>query len=149
MFRRGVWALLGMMTLSDGLLGCDLACDKQSSSDPARPYTGGRIEGGVYITNGWNEPFVEFDAGVTLSFEHGLGSEPEVFTWLSFWELPFADDKNASQSAGNQVVIEAVDSEKIVVRNDTCQDFYLRLVAIPRGEVTSSVGGQGGAGGSE
>jgi hypothetical protein len=133
-----------MMALSDGLLGCDLGCDKANRGDRAVPYTTGRIEDGIYLTNGWNEDFVEFPAGVTISIEHGLGREPEVFTWLSFWQKPH-ERENSAESAGNQVLIERVDSESIEVRNDTCQKFWLRLVAIPRGEVAPSSGGAGGS----
>ncbi len=144
MLRPGVWALLGVMALSDGLLGCDLGCDKVNSDEPV-PYTKGRIEDGIYITNGWLEPFVEFKAGATISIQHGLGREPEVFTWLSFFEEPFEEGKDAAESAGNQVLIKQVDSKIIRVRNDTCQKFYLRLVAIPRGEFAPSSGGVGGS----
>jgi hypothetical protein len=134
------------------LLGCDLGCDKASKNDAAVPYTKGRIESGIYVTNAWNEPFVRFSAGRTISILHGLGSEPEVFTWLAFFEFPFEEKSNSAESAGNQVLIEKVDAQEIQVRNDTCQDFWLRLAAIPRGEVAPGGGGQGGAdgaGGSE
>lgn len=149
MLSPRVWALLGMMALSDGLLACDLACKKEGRDKPPTTYTGGRVnkDRTVYETNAWNEAFVEFPAGRRLLIEHGLSAPPEVFTWLAFDEKPFdRDNGNSAESAGNMVIIQKVDEREIVVFNDTCQDFYLRLVAISPGEFESP--GAGGAGGS-
>ncbi len=152
MLRPSVWALLGVMALSDGLLGCDLGCDKESSDDPPVPYTGGRVnaERTVYETNDWNADYVKFPAGRQILIEHGLEGTPQVFTWLAFDNPPLAVGRegNTAESAGNQVIIQRVDSEVVQVRNDTCQDFYLRLVAMVPGEF-APVPVQGGAGGNE
>ena len=166
MWRPNIWALLGGMAMSDGLLGCDLGCDKESSRKDATRYPlrseqaggtndpdeapGGRVnlERTIYETNGWNEPFVEFPAGRKLEIEHGLGTEPEVFTWLAFDRFPFEEKRSAAESAGNMVLILKNKDGVIVVRNDTCQDFYLRLVAISPGEFGDG-SGQGGAGGAD
>jgi hypothetical protein len=151
MWRRSVSALLGVMALSDGLLGCDLGCDKED--DEPMPYVYGRVnvDRTIYETNDWNESFVKFSAGRRLSIEHGLGGEPEIFTWLAFDPLPFAQKRSAAESAGNMVIILKNQDGVIVVRNDTCQDFWLRLVAISPGEFESpsGQGGSDGAGGSE
>jgi hypothetical protein len=141
-----------MLALSDGLLGCDLGCDKESGDDPPVPYTGGRVNADrtVYETNDWNAEYVEFPAGRQILIEHGLDGTPQVFTWLSFDRHPLdvGREGNSAESAGNQVIIQRVDPEFVQVRNDTCQDFWLRLVAIYPGEFESAPG-LGGAGGSE
>lgn len=149
MWRPSVWALLGVMALSDGLLGCDLGCDKEDK-DEATPYTDGRVNADrtIYETNDWNEAFVKFPAGRRLSIEHGLGIEPEIFTWLAFDELPFEVKRSAAESAGNMVIILKNEDGMIVVRNDTCQDFWLRLVAISPGDFGDGAG-QGGSDGAE
>jgi len=36
---------------------------------------------------------------------------------------------NVSPSAGNQAVIERQNAEDVQIRNDTCAEFYLRVVA--------------------
>lgn len=173
MWRPSVWALLGVMALSDGLLGCDLGCDKESGDKAPTLYSlrppqsggaiaptapGGRVnvDRTIYETNDWNEPFVEFPAGRKLLIEHGLGTEPEIFTWLAFVKEPLKrgldgeDDKegNAAESAGNMVIIQKLNDQFVQVRNDTCQDFWLRLVAISSGDFESA-SGQGGADGAE
>lgn len=158
MWRPSVWALLGVMALSDGLLGCDLGCDKESGDKAPTLYTGGRVnvDRTIYETNDWNEEFVSFPAGRKLLIEHGLGTEPEIFTWLAFVEEPLKrgldteDDKegNAAESAGNMVIIQKLNDQFVQVRNDTCQDFFLRLVAISSGDFESAPG-QGGADGAE
>jgi hypothetical protein len=153
MLRPSAWALLGMMALSDGLLGCDLGCDKED--DLPVPFAGGRqnLDRTFYETNDWNEPYVKFSAGRRLAIQHGLGTEPEIFTWLAFDEEPFERDRededgSTAESAGNMVIIQRVTDQIVQVRNDTCQDFWLRLVAISPGEFGTEPG-QGGAGGSE
>jgi hypothetical protein len=143
------------MALSDGLLGCDLGCDKEGGNKTPTVYTGGRVNADhtFYETNDWNEDFVDFPAGRKLLIEHGLGTEPEIFTWLSFVPNPFERDVNdregnAAESAGNMVIIQGVNDRVLQVRNDTCQDFHLRLVAISPGEFESP-SGQGGSDGAE
>jgi hypothetical protein len=67
---------------------------------------------------------------------HHLGQTPaNVSVFLSFKEFPGPgnnSDKepgNASQAAGNETVIERVDAHNIQVKNDSCSEFYLRVVA--------------------
>ena len=156
MSRIRIWTLLGVAALSDGVLGCDLSCDKEDGD--AVPYIYGDTspDGTEYQTTDWNEKWVDFPAGHRVLIEHGLRAEPKgVFTWLAFDEEPLNREQgNTSESAGNQTIIERVTDREIVVHNDTCQDFYLRLVAnlspgwlSDEGTGGAPSDGDGGAGG--
>jgi hypothetical protein len=41
---------------------------------------------------------------------------------------------NISSAAGNQVVVECADEERIRIRNDTCAEVYVRLTAVASSE---------------
>lgn len=96
---------------------------KGRSSDP---------EGQIYVSAPWNE-LDSFPAKTALAFEHGLGFTPAVvLPYLSFSPggTHDADGGSVALSAGNQTLIDCVDSNVIVVRNDTCEkSFYIRLTA--------------------
>lgn len=136
------------LAVAAALLGCGSSCPRESEED-ARAFREGRTsaDGTFYETNGWDEPFMDFPAGRRLALVHGLREAPPTLTsYLAFKKKPLPEDGRGfvSESAGNQVLIEGVDSEVIRVRNDTCEHFWLRLVASTWPESD----GAGGAGGS-
>jgi len=112
---------------------CGTTCDREGDHEDI-PFEGGSVNasGTVYETSDWTGPLLHFPAGRRYLLDvHGLRSRPElVNTYVAFEERP----DNLSESAGNQVVIEAVDTEVVVVRNDTCAEFFLRVVAMAFGE---------------
>lgn len=87
----------------------------------------------------------EFKAKTKYRFVHELGVTPLfVKVYLSFdqfgTDTPKKDDDSAgapaqdgpgsiAESAGNQALIDCKDAHVIEVRNDTCQDFFIYLVA--------------------
>jgi hypothetical protein len=126
---------------------CSSSCPRED--EDARPFTGGNTTADrtYYETNAWNEKFVDFPAGRRLALVHGLARTPiEVRSYLAFSAKALPEDARGvvAESAGNQVLIQRVNEESVDVRNDTCEHFYLRLVAstVPDPE------GSGGAGGS-
>jgi hypothetical protein len=125
-------ALLALVLAFSTACGSD--CE---TADPEREvrFTGGSRDTarGYYETSGWAGPFLHFPPGRRLVIEHGLGRPPLVQTYLSFSERGLADGNNASESAGNQLVIEAVDDQIVKVRNDSCAEFYLLLIATVAG----------------
>lgn len=154
------------------LCGCESACPRETEKE-ATPYDIGNANalGTVYETNGWDEEFVHFPAGRRVALRHGLATVPvEIRSYLAFKACPFPADENepgfVAESAGNQVLIERVDDEVVRVRNDTCEEFWLRLVAstadatggtevmAPSGTVKAcpnqiaDAAGEGGAGGA-
>lgn len=103
----------------------------------------------MYQTGAWNEPFLHFPAGRRLALVHNLNGTPRVIrTYLAFSECPYPVDATkpgvVAESAGNQVILEGIQSDTIRVRNDTCADLYLRLVAThPDGENEPEAGAGG------
>lgn len=141
------------------LFGCESTCPRETEPEPTL-YEGGytNAEGTLYETNRWDEAFVDFPAGRRLALRHGLGTVPAAFrSYVAFKARPFPEDETkpgfAAESAGNQVLLERIDDEFIRVRNDTCEHFYLRLVASADPEEQSGAGGSpatsGGAGGED
>ncbi|MEZ4222954.1 MAG: hypothetical protein R3B13_18570 [Polyangiaceae bacterium] len=129
MLAQGV-TRLSLVLLALGGVGCAQDCKTTSSASVV--YNGGHVDStaSVYETNAWDEPWLHFPPGRRFVFEHGLGVEPYVVnTYLSFSENPLTSSNNASESAGNQAVIEAVTDEFVRIRNDSCADFYLRVTA--------------------
>jgi hypothetical protein len=129
MLGRVVRRVIGLLALLSGIAaGCGIDCET-ADSDPVR-FEGGLTRGSLYETSGWEGPFLHFPPGRRFQLMHRLGTVPaEVKTYLAFSSRGPADGSNATESAGNQVVIEVVNDELIQVRNDTCADFHLRLVA--------------------
>jgi hypothetical protein len=135
-------------SLALGVAACDQSCPRESEETPKR-YENGvtSADRTFYETNGWKDAFVNFPAGRRLALVHGLREMPaELRSYLAFEAHPFpkSGEGFVAESAGNQVLIEDVTEEVIRVRNDTCENFYLRLVAstVPPGD------GAGGAGGA-
>ena len=135
------------------LLACGSTCPRESEDTPKR-FTGGTTspDREHYETNAWDEPFVDFPAGRRLALVHGLRETPiDLKIYVAFKKEPLPENGKGfvAESAGNQVLIEGVDAETIRVRNDTCEHFWLRLVAstVPSPDGTTPDGG-GGAGGS-
>jgi hypothetical protein len=141
-------ARLGVALLASCLAACGSSCPRESE-DTARRYEKGRTSSdrAFYETNAWDEYFVDFPAGRRWALVHGLSETPiELRSYLAFKKdpLPKGGKGFVAESAGNQVLIEGVDEDSIRVRNDTCEHFWLRLVA----STVPSQDGSGGAGGS-
>ena len=133
----GLWACLSS--------GCGATCDRNPDQPPV-VYTDGitDLARGTYETSSWAGPYLDFPAGRTYELVHGLGQTPhDVVPYLSFDRCPMPEPceqgedevSNVTIGAGNQVVIEAVDDTRIVLRNDTCSGIRLRVtasVAAPR-----------------
>jgi hypothetical protein len=127
---RAVAAVLFASIVALLSLGCAQDCETTSSASVA--YKGGTVDatGTVYETGAWDAPWLHFPPGRRFVLEHDLGTQPYVVnTYLSFSENPLTSSNNASESAGNQAVIEAVTDTFVRIRNDSCADFYLRLTA--------------------
>jgi len=116
------------------VLGCS-ALDNCPDSESARLVTDGvtNIDRLTYESKPWDGELDHFPAKSTLWFEHGLGVTPlNITPYLSFRKEGTNDSDHGSvtTSAGNQSLIDCVDSRFIVLRNDTCEpSFYVRLTA--------------------
>ncbi len=143
-------------------ISCGLLCCAALGCEPCRThglepeeYAEGIVSarGTVYETSHPSEELLPFPSGQTYDLLHGLGTTPtSVHGYLSFVpRLTESGDpydrqtpNNLAEAAGNQMVIERWDDEVIRIRNDTCADFYVRVVAYAE-ESGSSMGGAAGA----
>jgi len=87
----------------------------------------------TYESAPWGGPLDAFPAKTALVFRHELGFTPlHVEPLLSFSKdgTHGAEGGSVALSAGNQTLIDCVDSHVIIVRNDTCEKgFYIRVEA--------------------
>jgi hypothetical protein len=129
--------------------GCHTSCDDgDDSDDPPVVYDGGTRDEALtyYETHAWDGRYLRFPPQRTYDLVHGLGRAPTaVMSYVGFNETPLGatGNGNVSIAAGNEVIIEWVDDSVIRVRNDTCETFYLRVVALAPNEPV--VDGAGGA----
>ena len=119
-------------------------------------FTGGLVNEArtIYQSGTVHGEMLHFPEGRRYDFYHGLGVVPvTIHPFLSFKERLEAngdpDDKtkpnNVSPAAGNQVVIEVQNDQIIRVRNDTCAEFYLRIVALANPDDVTALEGAAGA----
>jgi hypothetical protein len=115
---------LGALGAPGALDGCSSDCER---SDEVVRWEGGITDasGSEYQSSPRSGPLLHFPAGRRYSLAHGLSSEPgHVEIWLAFSETG-----SLAPSAGNQSIVDVVDREQIVVKNDTCAEFWLWLLA--------------------
>ncbi|HEY6723858.1 MAG TPA: hypothetical protein VI197_07495 [Polyangiaceae bacterium] len=99
-------------------------------------------ESRVYETSPPFGEYLHFPAGRRFDLMHELGVAPHsVQGFLSFERVPgegSGDDNtgNFAPAAGNQLVTECIDEERVRVRNDTCAETYLRVVLLADGVST-------------
>lgn len=132
--REMAW-LVPSIWLSCFLTGCG-GCDVESG-DPEAFRDGFTNESQTYYETGSpNEKMLPFPPGKTYDLYHGLGKDPAVHSYVSFVEQleedpskvdPLAPN-HVAESAGNQAVIERWNDKFVRVRNDTCANFYLRVI---------------------
>ena len=101
-------------------------------------------------------PWAHFPPARTLTFEHHLGAAPpDIDIWLAFH-----DQGILAPSAGNLSLLEYVDAQIIQIKNDTCSEVWVWLVASipalpaplsPQADAgaSSSASGASGASGAE
>lgn len=92
------------------------------------------LEGPIrtFETSGPEGPLLPFEGGTMLRIRHGLGVVPKnVHVTLSFTERPLEAYKGgSSQAAGNQAITLRQDVEEVAVKNDSCANYYVRVVIV-------------------
>lgn len=90
-----------------------------------------------YATSSPGGVWLHFPPGRRFRFAHGLGTDRlAVHAWLAVSERPLPESAseeevgNYAEAAGNTVVVERTDAEVVQVRNDTCAEYYLRVVVV-------------------
>ena len=148
MRRRHV--LLAGVSLSLMALTSVPACDCGREDDEPVYYAGGLTHGYTYESSELHGTWLHFPGGRRYRLVHELPSAPiSVSVYLAFVEdpLPEGDSGNISAATGNVALIEAVTDEYVQVRNDSCSNYYVRVVAEVDPE-TVGLGGGGGEGGA-
>jgi hypothetical protein len=115
--------------------GCEVllgTCgDELADTGPAR-YTDGTTQDGVYRSSSWDpEDLVELAPGQLIRFEHGLGAEPTSFQ-VYVAASRTGDGAKLVLAAGNEVELIAIDDEAITIKNGTCSDLFMLMVAESR-----------------
>lgn len=141
--------LIGVVALT-ALPSClEEQCDREGGERLV--YRGGNTsEGGeFYESNALDEPFLYFPSGRRYELVHGLRTRPADFrAYLAFRECPLSESvrnpggapsctpidarsggSGFAEGSGNEAIFEVRDDETLIVRNDTCAEFYLRVVA--------------------
>ena len=119
--------LCGVALAGAGVLasGCGGRCDRHLDEKPV-PFAEGHtnLAAGFYESAPPEGPYLDFPAGRTYRFMHGLGAVPRTLNaYLSFDEHP----GEFAEAAGNQVTYAPPTSEYVDVRNDTCSPIYIRI----------------------
>jgi hypothetical protein len=124
------WTTIGLLPLFFGACGGDI-CGR-NSDDPPVVFSDGLTSNSatLYMTSEADDPYLDFPTGRRIQLFHDLLGTPSLIVpYVSFSATPLNDGSGFTISPGNQTVITAVTDEYIEVENDTCTDFYLRVVA--------------------
>ncbi len=108
------------------LLGCGAACDTSDDANLPDRYTGGTTTDGTYESSPWKTGLLPFPGGKQYQLVHHLGFTPalvEIFLAFS------ADGERVAPCAGNSCLARCVDDEMIWIKNDTCAEYWIRVVA--------------------
>jgi hypothetical protein len=139
--------------------GCTTTCSDPEGDEAEDIHSGTTNRARtVYESAPWRGKYLKFRTNKSYRFFHGLRGTPAVVqAWVGFDEISLHDDGggNISEAAGNEAIIESVTAEHVTIRNDTCETFYLRLVAsdpiedVGAGGAPSAGAGAGGNGAAD
>ena len=75
-------------------------------------------------------PFLPFQGGAALHLRHEMGVRPQTIQiYLSFNQYPFQENAGGySQAAGNQAIVLGADEQEVLVKNDSCSAYWIRVV---------------------
>ncbi len=125
-----ILALLAVSSLVLG--GCNVAtggCGDDLDGETVT-YSGGTVEKGIYTSSSWDAlDRLEFPPGLTVRFEHGLGRTPRL--WQAYVSTAREGlGEELVLASGNEAELVAIDEEALELRNGTCADLYLVVVAM-------------------
>ncbi|SRR5690606_4515324 len=131
---RSVLLLVALASLLSACGTCDTRGQQPIEYRGGKPHLDGETP--WYETSEAGGEYLHFPAGRRFDLMHGLGRPPEKFTsYVSFERVPGTGDDsgeentgNFAEASGNIVVYECLDENRVRVRNDTCAEFYLRVV---------------------
>ncbi len=129
-------ALTGALALAISLVGgCDAtSCDTAPESNPPSDFKDGQLVTSsdgtvVFQTSAPDGQHLNFSAGTQYRVYHRLEGRPLlVQPWVSFSSTG-TKGGNEAVPAGNMTEILDVNDQFIQIRNNSCGDYWLRLVA--------------------
>lgn len=117
------------------LSGC--GCGKEY--DRVVVFADGLVVGGEYQSSPVEGPWLHFPGGRRYRLIHHLGAQPTRYeAYLGFEEN---DPAEFTIGTGNSARFREVNEEYLVVENDTCAGFYLRVVASAPSDSEDAAGG--------
>lgn len=115
--------------------GCEQSgCDTSLDGNPPVDFRGGKLltdaaGAKVYVTSLADGEHLNFAGGARYRIYHQLGGTPTlVQPWVSFSPTGTKGGNEAVPS-GNMAEIIEINDQYVQVRNNTCGDYWLRLVA--------------------
>ena len=132
---HALFAVGAALSLVGTLEACDsLACNPSTDGNPPSDYHGGSVHctaGGDrwYESSPPNGTHLNFYGGSQFKVFHGLGGRPgNVQLWVSFSQEGI-DGGNEASPAGNMAEVLDVNDQFILVHNNSCANYWLRVVA--------------------
>jgi hypothetical protein len=129
LWATGVAIAMGAGLVVFGSPACNPACNTTDTANPVERYEGGTVTGGSdphYVSSDWDTGLLHFPGGKRYELVHHLGFTPaEVSIYVSFAE----ENEPVTECSGNTCVIQAVKDDTITIKNDTCSEFWVRVVA--------------------
>ncbi|NUP12634.1 MAG: hypothetical protein HOW73_41860 [Polyangiaceae bacterium] len=137
---RRLIARRGLAAVAAGAVACALtstACDVLTGGcgdelEDVGPveYSDGTAEGGIYRSSSWSSSeWIDFPPGIAVRFEHKLGEEPRA--WQAYVATAReGDGSNLVLATGSEAELVDIDDEAVTVRNATCVDFFIVMVAM-------------------
>ena len=112
--------------------GSAMGCDCGREDGEPIVYAGGLSSETRYQSSELYGIWLDYPAGRRYQLLHALPEAPtDISVYLAFQEDPLHEGRpgNIAPASGNAALIEAVSEKMIQVRNDTCSDFHVRVVA--------------------
>jgi hypothetical protein len=135
MWRR-IANLLVVVTVGAGVFACSPACDTSDEGNLPARFEGGTAVNGIYASSSAHGDLLNFPGGQRYDLFHHLGFEPAlVQLYWSFaeagvgWDAQTDGKSSLSPAAGNSALIQLKNDEFIRVKNDSCADYWLLVVA--------------------
>ena len=113
--------------------GCDVitgGCGDELDDQEPVTNSVGTTEGGIYQSSSWAPgDWVDFPPGISVRFEHGLGETPRL--WHAYVATTReGDGSNLVLASGSEAELTDIDEQAVTIRNGTCVDFFVVLVAM-------------------
>ena len=129
--------LLVMLALGAAGSGCSAAaCDTSDDGNPPTLHEGGKVFNGIYESSSAHGQLLHFPGGKRYDLVHHLGFEPlVVLMYWSFHQTGIAVDAQSEDAgtltlaSGNSALTQLANARTIRVKNDSCVEFFLRVVA--------------------